>query len=95
MTRSTIGNDPTGRLPDQERIETLAEYFDRTDTSDPETWEETDDAVIERPELEQISIRLPREDVRELKRRARQAGIGYTTMMRVIVRDYLHRPSRR
>jgi hypothetical protein len=37
---------------EQSRIEELARYFDQTDVSDPDAWEEADDAVVERPELE-------------------------------------------
>lgn len=92
MTQAAEKGDRSVSLPDQDRIEELAAYYDRTDTGDPEQWQEADDAVIERPALEQISIRLPREDVTELKRRAGQVGIGYTTLMRVIVREYLRRP---
>ena len=81
------------RIPDQSMIEELAAYFDRTDTSDPATWEEATDVVIARPELDQISLRLPRADVAELKRRAAEAGVGYTTLLRMIVREHLHRPT--
>ena len=79
-------------IPSQRRIEELAEYFDRTDTGNL-PMEEATEVVIVRPELEQISIRLPREDIAELKRRAHKAGIGYTTLLRMILRDYLRRPA--
>lgn len=48
--------------------------------------------AIERPELEQISIRLPKEDLAALKRRAAPAGVGYTTLIRMILRRYLRDP---
>lgn len=80
------------RIPDQRRIEELAAYFDETDTGDLPL-EEATDVVIARPELEQISLRLPREDVAELKRRAAEAGVGYTTLLRMIVREHLRRPA--
>ena len=73
-------------------IEEIAAYFDETDTGDLPL-EEATELVIVRPELEQLSIRLPREDVLELKRRAADAGIGYTTLLRLIVREYLRRPA--
>ena len=81
------------RLPSQHRLRELTEYFDRSDTSDPETWEEATETRTARRELEQLSVRLPREDVLELKRRAADAGIGYTTLLRLIVREYLRRPA--
>ncbi len=73
------------------RIEDLAEHFDVTDASDQD-WEEANDAEIDRPELEQISIRLPRQDVADLKRRAARSGIGYTTLIRMILREHLRTP---
>lgn len=79
-------------IPDQARINELAEYFDRADVSDPSVWVEADDVVIERPELEQISMRLPKEDLDELRRRAAHSGVGYTTLIRMILREHLHGP---
>ena len=77
---------------EQSRIEELARYFDQADVSDPDSWEEANDAVVERPELEQISLRLPREDIVEIKRRANRAGVGYTTLIRMILREHLRNP---
>lgn len=76
----------------EKSVEELADYFDRTDTSELPL-EEATEVEIERPELEQISIRLPKEDIAELKRRAHNAGIGYTTLLRMIVREHLRGPS--
>ena len=78
----------------EKSVEELADYFDQTDTSELPL-EEATEVEIERPELEQISIRLPKEDIAELKRRASKAGIGYTTLLRMILREHLHSPSRR
>lgn len=69
-------------------IEELAEYFDTTDTSRIEM-EEATEVEIERPELEQISLRLPKEDLEFLKRRAAKLGVGYTTLLRMIVREHV------
>ncbi len=80
------------KMLEQSRVEELARYFDRTDVSDPDTWEEADDAIVERPELDQISLRLPKEDLAEIKRRANRAGVGYTTLIRVILREHLRNP---
>jgi predicted DNA binding CopG/RHH family protein len=76
------------------RIRELADYFDSTDTADL-PWEEATDVVIERRELEQISLRLPKDDLAALKRRAARAGLGYTTLIRLIVRQYLRHPVER
>ncbi len=72
-------------------LEELAEQFDRTDAGDM-PWDEATDLTIERPELEQISLRLPKEDLAELKRRAARAGVGYTTLVRMILRQHLRNP---
>ncbi|MCA1719496.1 MAG: BrnA antitoxin family protein [Actinobacteria bacterium] len=79
------------RRPAQKRIEELADYYDRTDTGDL-PWEEADHVIIERPVLEQISIRLPKEDLERIRRRAAKAGVGYTTLIRMILRAHLDDP---
>lgn len=89
---STWNADIEARLPSQHRFEELAEYFDRTDTSEL-PMEEATDAVIESPVMEEISVSLSSQDVAELKRRAEKFGIGDTTLLRMIARDYLRRPS--
>ncbi len=78
-------------LTSEVELEALAQYFDRTDTSEL-PWEEAADLAVERPELEQISLRLPKEDIAALKRRAVQAGVGYTTLIRMILRQHLNNP---
>ncbi len=72
----------------QERIEELADYFDNTDLGEVPS-EEVTDLEIERWELEQVSLRLPVQDVKELKRRAAKLGVGYTTLIRMILRGHL------
>ncbi|CAN5632669.1 MAG: ribbon-helix-helix protein, CopG family [Rubrobacter sp.] len=72
-------------------VQEMAEFFDRTDTSELDL-DEVDEVVIERPELEQISIRLPKEDLDALRRRAAKSGVGYTTLIRMIVRAHLDNP---
>lgn len=77
--------------PDQARIEELAERFDQTDVGDPAEFEEVEDIMIERsPELAQISVRIPPEDLAALRQQADHAGIGYTTLIRMIIRDHLN-----
>jgi predicted DNA binding CopG/RHH family protein len=82
-------SEATGRREiSQERIEELADYFDNTDLGEASS-EEVTDVEIERWELEQVSLRLPVEDVKELRRRAAKLGVGYTTLIRMILRDHL------
>jgi hypothetical protein len=79
------------RGPAQKRIEELADFYDRMDTGDL-SWEEAGDVIVERPELEQISIRLPKEDPERIRRRAAKAGVGYTKLIRMILRAHLDDP---
>jgi predicted DNA binding CopG/RHH family protein len=92
MTDKTRESVREERMLELSRIEELARYFDRSDVSDPDTWEEVDDAIVERPELEQISLRLPKDDLAEIKRRANRTGVGYTTLIRMILREHLQNP---
>ena len=71
-------------------VQEMAEFFDRTDTGELDL-EPVDDVVLG-PELEQISIRLPKEDLDALRRRAAKSGVGYTTLIRMIVRAHLNNP---
>ena len=82
--------------PDHDKValsdlDELAAYFDGTDAG-VLPWDEASAVPIERPELEQISLRLPKDDLAALKRRATTVGIGYTTLIRMILRRYLHDP---
>lgn len=72
-------------------VQEMAEFFDRTGTSELDL-EQADDVAIEKPELEQISVRLPKEDLEALRRRAARSGVGYTTLIRMIVRAHLKNP---
>jgi len=79
------------RVLERGDVDEIADFYDRADTGNLD-WEEADDVVIERPELEQISIRLPKEDLDALRRRAARSGVGYTTLIRMIVRAHLQNP---
>jgi len=88
---NTMATKKPRETPSQARIEELAEHFDQTEVGDPAEFEEVEDVVIERsPELVQISLRIPPEDLAALRQQADHAGIGYTTLMRMIIRDHLN-----
>ncbi len=72
----------------RERLDALAEHFDTTDAGDL-PWDEATDVEVKRPELEQVSIRLPREDLTLLKAQAAKMGIGYTTLVRMLLRRHI------
>ncbi len=75
----------------EKRIGELADYYDNADLGEVPS-EEATDVEIERWELEQVSLRLPAGDVKELRRRAAKMGIGYTTLIRMILREHLRDP---
>ncbi|CAN5214206.1 hypothetical protein BH24ACT19_BH24ACT19_20120 [soil metagenome] len=79
------------RVVERGNIEEMSDFYDHTDTGDL-PWEEAGGATIEPPELEQISIRLPKEDLEMIRRRAARSGVGYTTLIRMILREHLHNP---
>jgi len=79
--------DKKKEAPDFDTIEDLAEFWDAHDSTDF-TLKETC-AVFERPELEQISIRLPKPVLAQLKALAQASGIGHTTLARVIITRHL------
>ena len=75
-------------------LEETAEYFDRTDVAEL-PWDEATEVTIEHPDLEQISIRLPKRDLEALRRQAARVGVGYTTLIRMILHQHLRNPLRR
>lgn len=72
-------------------IEEITEFYDNVDEGDLD-WTPTESAAIERPELTQISVRIPKSDLDALKRRAADAGVGHTTLLRMIVHQHVHSP---
>jgi predicted DNA binding CopG/RHH family protein len=72
-------------------LDALAEHFDRTDAREL-PWDEATEVTITHPDLEQTALRLPREDLAELKRCAASAGISYTPLIRMILRQHLRNP---
>ena len=75
--------------PDTGDLQALAEFFDRTDITKLEGLEELPDKPQRR--LVSVTVRLPQEDVEELKRRAARLGLGYTSLVRAAVRRYVGR----
>lgn len=79
-------------LPASDDIEKLADFFDRTDTQALD-WEDAD-VEFKKPELVHVSVRLPKEDVAAIKKAARKKGIGYTTYIRMALRQAIKREAR-
>lgn len=74
-------------------VEELADYFDSHSTAHMPL-EPAEEVEIERSELEQVSMRLPAQDLAELRQQASEKGIGYTTLIRMILREHLREPAR-
>ncbi len=104
MNHSKTGDERARDMPekqDEEKrviergdIEEIAGFYEETDTGEFDWGEDEPEirAVAFRPELEQISVRLPKEDIEALKRRAKRSGVGYTTILRMIVHEHVNSP---
>lgn len=79
--------DRPSRFDDDEELRSLIAEAD-ADSPIEELWEPSD-AVIVRPELEQLSIRLPKDDLVQLRIMAESERIGLTTLIRMMVREQL------
>lgn len=73
--------------PDTDALHVLAEFFDETDITELEGLE----LVGKKPQRQMIAVtvRLPKEDLDELKRRAKMLGLGYTSLIRAAVRRFV------
>lgn len=79
--------DRPNRFDDDEELRSLIAEAD-ADSQNEDLWEPSD-AVIVRPELEQLSIRLPKDDLVQLRLMAESERIGLTTLIRMMVREQL------
>lgn len=71
----------------------LASFFDKTDSMDLEA-EEVDVKFVrdnQDDDMGQISIRLPARDLAIIRQAAKLMGIGYTSYIRMIVRNHINK----
>jgi predicted DNA binding CopG/RHH family protein len=76
---------------------TLNEIHDFWKTHDSaDYWEDTEGADIQVKKREQraVSVRLPVEDIVELKKIAQHKGMGHTTLIRVWIKEKLREARR-
>ncbi|MCL6441904.1 MAG: BrnA antitoxin family protein [Alicyclobacillus sp.] len=76
------------KLPfDPDNDEAVAEWFATHDATELETERVTNVKVRRRreKELEPLTLRIDPEDMKQLKKLAHEAGVGYTTMARMIL----------
>jgi len=72
------------KIPKFESIREEAEFWDTHDTTEfLDEFEEADDVVFVRPEMQVVSLRLERGLVDRLKSYAQEIGVPYTTLIRM------------
>lgn len=71
------------RKPKFNTIDEMTEFFDRTNSRELD-WEDSN-LVFERQKMKHISIRIPEEDLKIIRHRANELGIGHTAMIRMIL----------
>lgn len=74
------------KIPKFKSVEDMANFFDHTDTQGLD-WEDSK-LKFERPEMANISVRVPKEDLLKIKKNAMALGIGYTALIRMIIHQY-------
>lgn len=75
------------KTPQFDTIEEMADFYDKNDSTKLD-WEDTD-LKIERPKMVQISIRIPEEDLNAIRKKAHKIGLGYTALIRMMLRRSL------
>ncbi|MDA8336136.1 MAG: CopG family antitoxin [Peptococcaceae bacterium] len=70
-------------VPQFTSIEEMAEFFDHTD-SEELAWEDADVKYV-RPNMVHVSIRIPAEDLKAIRKKAVAMGIGYTAAIRMLL----------
>lgn len=73
--------------PAIEDVEELAEFFDRTDTTELEGLEKAPE--LPERELVSVSLRLSRRDLEVLRRVAAQEGLAPSTLMRWVLHRFV------
>jgi predicted DNA binding CopG/RHH family protein len=78
------------KLTQFKSVDDIANFFDHTDTQGLD-WEDSG-LKFERPEMANISVRIPKEDLLKIKKNAVALGIGYTALIRMIIHQYAKTP---
>lgn len=87
------GRPAISKIPDFQSLEEEAAFWDTHDFT--EFLDETRPVKLRvSPHLsEGLTVRLDRQDREELERRAREQGIGPSTLVRIWIKDRLRQPS--
>ncbi|HUW63644.1 MAG TPA: CopG family antitoxin [Spirochaetia bacterium] len=86
-----VSNGRKPSIPKFTSMEKMAEFFDHTD-SEELAWEDADVKYV-RPDMVHVSIRIPAEDLKVIRRKAVSMGIGYTAAIRMILHQAIaHEP---
>lgn len=80
------------RLPDFSKmtVDQVADYWDTHDAS--QHWKDMEDVQVtfKQPVDRLVSLRLPDQDLKSIKRLAHRRGLGHTTLIRSWIREKLH-----
>ncbi len=89
LERQVLHPDSPGRIPDFADREEEAAWFETHDLADYQDELRTVDARFARHLSAGINIRLDPQTLAELRREARQKGIGPTTLARMWILEHL------
>ncbi len=71
------------KIPKFKTEEEIIAFWDTNDFIDYiEDTEPIDDVVFERPKKETVSIRLEKDQIKEIKRLSHKIGLGYSSLIR-------------
>lgn len=79
----SVAKEAKKRKPELNTIDEMAEFFDHTNSKELD-WEDTK-LLFERPKMTHVSIRIPEDDLKIIRQRANDLGIGHTAMIRMIL----------
>ena len=92
MPRSKAKGETKKKLPDMTNwtAREIHEFWKTHSSAD--YWGETEEveAEVRRRPRRSVSIKLSDEDIQALKRIAEERGIGYTTLLRMWIKEKLH-----
>ena len=84
------------KLPDFSRMsdDEIAEFWDTHSFVD--YWDEMEEieVTVKRPPTQVVGLRLEKRDVEQIKRIAQQLGLGYSTLLRVWIKEKLRELSK-
>ncbi len=78
-----------GKIPEFDSEEDEAKFWETHSLADYEDELEPVELVVSRPLEHRLSVRVSKEDLKELQRRGKESGMGMTTYARFLLRQAL------